>query len=381
MNLVKKIKIVINNPDNEIRKSQYRFIRDSQYAQYQGLNRCMGYLMMGYYTNNMDLKSQGFKEHQRTINNSASFFDGINFGIGIDSKSMITQKVKKDFSIAIKNGLASGERNIDNYRRTFPLMTRGRNLKFMYDESKKDILINWVNKIQFKCILGEHKNLKEVKSLLNKIIDEEYNISQSSMYFNNKNELILILTLNIPFKNEKYEPIKNRALEINFGEEVPVYMSISDKPYLKKTLGDSSDFNRMRLQFKARRQRLYKQLKFLKGGRGKKDKFKSIEQLREKQRNFIKTYNHFLSKNIIEFALKHKCEYIFFKHLDKSKNNKQILFNWSYYDLQEKIIYKAERKGLKVRNLDLYSVDNKSELDNDFYINQNIKNNNCELGQ
>ena len=33
----------------------------------------------------------------KTIKNSLNIFDDINFGIGIDSKSAITQKVKKDF--------------------------------------------------------------------------------------------------------------------------------------------------------------------------------------------------------------------------------------------------------------------------------------------
>ncbi|EKQ54350.1 hypothetical protein [Clostridium sp. Maddingley MBC34-26] len=129
MNTVKKIRIIINNPDDEIRKSQYRFIRDSQYAQYQGLNRCMGYLISGYYSNNMDLSCEKFKEHQRRITNSSSIFQGINFGIGIDSKSNIIQRVKKDFKSAIKNGMARGERNVNNYRRTFPLMTKRTKLK------------------------------------------------------------------------------------------------------------------------------------------------------------------------------------------------------------------------------------------------------------
>ncbi|WP_099716607.1 hypothetical protein [Clostridium sp. LS] len=363
MNTVKKIRIIINNPDDEIRKSQYRFIRDSQYAQYQGLNRCMGYLISGYYSNNMDLSCEKFKEHQRRITNSSSIFQGINFGIGIDSKSNIIQRVKKDFKSAIKNGMARGERNVNNYRRTFPLMTRGRNLKFIYDENKKDILINWVNKIQFKCILGENKNLKEVKNILDKVINKEYSVSQSLMYFNNKNELILILTLNIPMKKEKYTPIKDRVLEIDFGKEVPVYMSINDKPYIKKSLGDFSEFNRMKLQFKARSKRLYEQLKFSKGGRGKKDKFKSIEGFREKQRNFIKTYNHFLSKNIVEFALKHRCEYICLKKLDKSRENN----SWSYYELEEKIIYKAERKGIIVKKID--SSDMCDKFNENEYVN------------
>ncbi|WP_297425579.1 hypothetical protein [Clostridium sp.] len=348
MNRVIKIKIVVNNDIYEIRKNQYKFIRDSQYTQYQGLNRCMGYLMMGYYANNMDLKSEGFKEHQRTITNSANFFDGINFGTGIDTKSLITQKIKKDFSIAIKNGLASGERSVNNYKRTFPLMTRGRNLKFKYDENNKDILIDWINKIQFKCILGEKKNSLELKQILGKVINKEYSISQSSLYFNNKNELILMLTLNTPIEKENYTPVKDRILEVIFGVEVPIYIYISDKPYIEKTLGDFSEFNRMRLQFKARNKRLYRQLKYSKGGIGKKDKFKSIEQFREKQRNFTKTYNHFLSKNIIEFALKNRCEYIYLEKLEKEIINKVALSNWNYYNLQEQIMYKAERHGIMV---------------------------------
>lgn len=79
MNIVKKIRIVINNPDNEIRKKQYRFIRESQYAQYQGLNRCMGYLISGYYLYNMDLNCEKFKEYSRKLTNSSSIFKGINF--------------------------------------------------------------------------------------------------------------------------------------------------------------------------------------------------------------------------------------------------------------------------------------------------------------
>ncbi|WP_160360920.1 hypothetical protein [Clostridium chromiireducens] len=61
-------------------------------------------------------------------------------------------------------------------------MTRGRNLKFKYDENNKDILIDWINKIQFKCILGENKNSLELKQILNRVISKEYSISQSLLY-------------------------------------------------------------------------------------------------------------------------------------------------------------------------------------------------------
>lgn len=107
---VRKVRLIVNNEEPEEINRTYKFIRDSMYAQYQGLNRCMGYLLSGYYANGMDIKSDGFKNHMKTIKNSLNIFEDINLGIGIDSKSAITQNVKKDFSTFLKNGLAKGER-------------------------------------------------------------------------------------------------------------------------------------------------------------------------------------------------------------------------------------------------------------------------------
>ena len=105
---------------------------------------------------------------------------------------MITQKVKKDFSTALKNGLAKGERNVTNYKRTFPLMTRGRDLKFFYKED--DVCIKWVNKITFKVLLGTKKcNNLELRHTIHKIINGEYKIGQSSLEFNKNNKLIVMI--------------------------------------------------------------------------------------------------------------------------------------------------------------------------------------------
>ena len=347
MFIARKIKITINCDDEELRKQQYKFIRDSQYAQYQGLNRCMGYLMSGYYANSMDIKSQGFKDHQKTITNSLAIFNGIDFGKGIDSKSSITQKVKKDFSAALKNGLAKGERSSINYKRTFPLMTRGRDLKFSYNNDD-EVIINWVNKIQFKCILGEHKNSLELKHTLHKVINKEYKVGQSSLEFDRNNKLILNLTLDIP-ENNKNEKALGRVCGVDLGLKVPAYCSISDNSYIRRSFGTFEEFAKNRQQFKARRIRLQKQLQACKGGKGRKDKLKAMNQLRDKEKNFAKTYNHFLSHNIVKFANDNKCEYIHLEKLEGTHLENKLLGLWSYYQLQEQIEYKAERVGIKVK--------------------------------
>ncbi|MBU5486959.1 hypothetical protein KQI77_02110 [Clostridium sp. MSJ-8] len=48
-------------------------------------------------------------------------------------------------------------------------------MKFRYSDDGKEILIGWVNKIQFKCVLGDHKNRSELEHTLRKVINKEYN--------------------------------------------------------------------------------------------------------------------------------------------------------------------------------------------------------------
>lgn len=347
MNVVRKVKVIIDNDDDELRKEQYNFIRESQYAQYRGLNLAMGYLLSGYYANGMDVKCDGFKEHQKSITNSLEIFEDIPFGKGIDTKSAITQKVKKDFSTALKNGLAKGERTATNYKRTTPLMTRGRDLKFSYN-SEDEIIVKWVNKIKFKAIVGDVKNI-ELKHTLHKLINGEYKLGQSSLYFNKSNELILILTISLPDVKVKNVFKSGRTLGVDLGINVPAYMAVNDAPYIRRRLGSYSEFAKQKAQYKSRRERLNKQLNAAKGGKGRKDKLKALDRFKEKESNFSKTYNHFLSRKIVDFAIKNECEFINLEKLENLSLDSKVLGMWSYYDLQTKIKYKAEMVGLKVR--------------------------------
>ena len=365
MNIVKKIKLRIIDNDKELSKKnflgfteeqkkdlinkQYKFIRDSQYAQYLGFNRAMGFLMAGYYANNMDVKSEGFKEYQKNLTNSLYIFDNITFGVGIDSKSLIVQRVKKDFSTALKNGLAKGERSVTNYKRTYPLLTRHRNIKFLYAENELDVYIDWVNKIRFRCELGDHKNSLELQHTLRKVITGEYKVSDSSIEFNKKNELILNLNLNIP--ETKTEFIKDRTLGVDLGMAISAYVSISDSPYIRKGFGSYEEFSKVRNQFKARRKRIQRQLALANGGRGRRKKLHSMEFLKDKEKQFAKTYNHNLSKRIIDFALKNKCEYINLEDIKSNSLEDRILGQWGYYQLQEQIEYKSKLVGIKVRKV------------------------------
>ena len=348
---VRKLKLTIIGTDEE-RAEGYKFIRDSQYAQYQGLNLAMSILSSAYLESNRDIKSDIFKEAQKSLTNSNPIFDNIGFGTGIDTKSAITQRVKKDFKTSLKNGLAKGERTITNYKRDYPLLTRGRDLKFQYKDD--DIIIKWVNKIQFKVVLGSGKikeNKIELQYTLHKIINKEYKVGQSSLQFDRNNNLILNLNLDIPY-NPKNETVEGRTLGVDLGIKYPAYMCLNDDTYKREHIGSIDDFLRIREQMQDRRRKLQHDLKFIKGGKGRKKKTQALDRLRDKEKNFATTYNHMISKNVVEFAKKNQCEYINMEKLTKDGFNNKILRNWSYYQLQQYIEYKAEREGIQVRYID-----------------------------
>ena len=347
---VRKLKLIIVNSDDKARNNQYKFIRDSQYAQYQALNLGMGYMMAGYLACNRDIKSEEFKEWQKGLKNSNPVFQGIEYGKGIDTLSAVTQKIKKDFSTSLKNGLAKGERSSINYKRNFPLMTRGRNLNF-YEEDG-DIFIKWVNKILFKVVFNKRKeNTIELQHTLNKVINGEYKVSQSSLEFDRNNNLILNLTMDIPFKKQE-EFVEGRVLGVDLGIAVPAYVCLSDDTYKRKPIGSYEDFFKVRKQFKERRERFQRQLKMVKGGKGRNKKLQALNSFREKERNYAKTYNHNISKMIIDFAKQHKCKQINIENLSGNSFDEKILSSWSYYELQQMITYKAERIGINVKKVE-----------------------------
>lgn len=344
---VRKLKLIITNEDKKIINEKYTFIRNAQYAQYQGLNLAMSILTNAYLSSNRDIKSDMFKDAQKSLTNSNILFKDIPFGRGIDSKSCITQKVKKDFKASLKNGLARGERTITNYKRTFPLMTRGRDLKFCYEND--DILIKWVNKIVFKVVLGrKDKNYLELRHTLNKVINKEYKVMQSSIYFDKNNKLMLNLTLDIPY-NKDAEYVENRTLGVDLGLKYPAYVCLSDNTFIRQHIGESLELLKQRQQFRNRRKRLQQQLRNVNGGKGRNKKLSALNKLSDCERNFAKTYNHMISKRIVEFAKNNKCQFINLENLAKDGFKDNILSNWGYYELQNMIEYKAERENIKVR--------------------------------
>lgn len=75
----------------------------------------------------------------------------------------------------------------------------------------------------------------------------------------------------------------------------------------------------------------------------------SLERLKKRERNWVQTYNHKISKQIVDFAIKNKAQYINIEDLSGFDSSQFVLRNWSYFELQQFIEYKANKYGIIVR--------------------------------
>lgn len=263
---------------------------------------------------------------------------------------MVVIKVKQDYSNNFAD-IVTGKISLMNYKQDNPLMITGQCLKVFKDEDKYFIKI--MAGFELEVVLGSRRNenKEELIITLERCISGEYKVCQSQIQFDNNNNVIFNLVIDIPTKT-KYTPVPGRVLGVDLGIKYPAYMAINDSPNIKQSLGSIDDFMRVREQMQARKRKLQQALTLTKGGKGRKKKTQALDRFRDKERNWVKTYNHQLSAKIVQFAKKNKCEFINMEKLTKDGFGNKLLRNWSYYELQQMVEYKAKKEGIEVRYID-----------------------------
>lgn len=363
--ITRKIQLYPVGNEEEISRV-YKYIRDGMYAQYQASNLLMGQLASEYFKRNRDLKSEIFKKSKKEIlKNSNPIFRNIDFPKGNDTISAVVQKVKADFDTAIKNGLARGERTITNYKRTNPLIVRNRDLGFYYEyksyndfleklfDSDLEVFIKWVNKIKFKIVFGNPHKSHELRCVIQNIFEEAYKVQGSSIQFDKTGKKI-ILNLSLAIPKKRMELDENTVVGVDLGVAIPAVCALNNDEYARKFIGSKDDFLRVRAKIQSQKKRLQRSLKNSSGGHGRNKKLKPLDRFTEYEKNFVQTYSHMVSKRVVDFAVKHNAKYINVEDLEGYRASDFILRNWSYYQLQQYITYKAGIYGIEVRKINPY---------------------------
>lgn len=358
----KKIQLIPMG-DREEKDRVYKYLKDAIYNQHHILNTYMSQMGCVYYKYNKDIKNADYKEEVKAIfrNTNTAIYD-MPQAKGLGMAGNCGMRVKKDFSTALKNGLAKGERNLPFYKRNYPLLAPSRFLRFYTTKEefmddggifreREIYAIKFVNGINFKVVIGgSGKRDWFLPSLLNSIISEpdNYHVCDSKIQIVKGGKLILNLTVKINKEIEKYEPVKGRVMGLALGYDKCLTAALSDSDEVF-TIGDNlkESIVEKRIQIQEYNRSLQKSLRYTQGGHGRNRKLRKFNERGSYESNIVRNFNHILSNQVVEFAQKHKVETIIIEDVNKDMLEAYpvLLRNWSYYQLTQFITYKAERTG------------------------------------
>lgn len=268
------------------------------------------------------------------------------FNTGVD-------KGYADFKNDFK-GLMSGEKSARLYKKNSNLDVRldntdNREIKnFRFEKNK--YYFDVTSEFTLAVNLGRKPSQAgQAKKTLEDVLNGNYVKRCDSMIRKEGNKVYLLLVL----QQEVNEMLldKNRIMGIDLGMDIPAYVSMEFKPEWGRAFGNKKELLDFKTKIKALKDREKHKSVYARGGHGRKRKLKNnhLEALKSRESNFSKTYNHTLSKQIVDYAVKNNIGTIRMEKLDsKGFKDKKVLGNWTYYQLQTMIENKASLKGIEI---------------------------------
>ena len=280
----------------------------------------------------------------------------------------LNQNIIKTYN-SYKTEIKFGERTIPNFKKglpvPFPIKYNG-NLQIC----KRDDGTIFVRlpgkkgqKWHLEWDLDFGRDRSNNREIVERILNGTYDVGNSSIQETRSRKRFLLLVVKIPKeRNVSLDP--NRVAGIDLGINIPLYAALNDNEYARSRIGSRDQFLDVRNRMEAQLHKLQANLRnSTAGGRGRGHKLQALERFKEKERNWVRLQNHIFSKGAIEFAVKNNAGVIQMERLTgfgrdgngEVKNDRKFLLrNWSYFELQQLIEYKALAAGIEVRYVDPY---------------------------
>lgn len=379
MVITRKIQIVPVGDEDEVNRV-YKYIRDDIEVQNRGMNQYISTLYSSFLCDITKNDRKELHDLYSRISNSkkgSAYDKTMEFQKGLPLANQITRAVESDFSKAINDGLRYGKVSLPTYNLNNPLLTHPdycrllkknkRNngtyhnylsheefLNHLY-KSDLEIFLKFTDNILFKYKFGSVSKSLELRSVFQKIFEEEYNINGSQIQLKPRDngvgeDIFLLLAIDIPPVEHYLD--ENVVVGVDLGQAVPATCAINTKYQPREYIGDGSVFLHHKQKYENQRRQLYKNLALCNGGHGRKKKLRKTKIRSKAESNFTDSYCHHISKKVVDFAIKNNAKYINIEDLTGiNKKDKILGERWKYYTLQQDIKYKAEKHGITVRKI------------------------------
>lgn len=250
--------------------------------------------------------------------------------------------------------ILKGNKDIPSFKQNQPIPVSNQRIKLIdarhisfpiFSKDKMKSLGLNVNKGQ--PIVKFKTNNKYTKHVIKSILNGQYIIRDSHIQIDKKS-----IYINLVYKDTQVKQVavdKNKILGLDLGISKAVTMQVDDTK--KHDYIDGGEIEAFRQRINKQRRQKQNQLKYCsdnRHGHGRKTLLKPLKNLEHKIENFKNLTNHRYSKYIVDYAIKNGCGTIQMEDLTGISSHDSFLKTWSYYDLQEKIKYKAQEYGIDV---------------------------------
>ena len=288
-------------------------------------------------------------------------------GIDTGNISQTMQFVKKRYNTD-KKEIFKGNKTLPNFKRDIPIFIYNRRYNIIETDKGLGVKISFfdLNKLKelgikkgdrIKFLFPKIDNSS--KAILRNILGGIYKQGAMQITYNSRKKKWLC-TISYSFEPKEKKLDDNLVMGIDLGITKVATMSIYDKDkedyikikYSERTI-DGTELIHYRQKIEARRKAISISSKWASDsriGKGYKNRMKNVNKIGDKYNRFKDTYNHRISRYIINLALKYNVKTIQMEDLTgfSEQQSESLLKNWSYYDLQNKITYKAQENGIEV---------------------------------
>ena len=355
--LTRRIQLLINSRDKEVIKESYQKLYDWRYACYRAANYIFTHLYLQEQLKELFYLTDGAKVKLADMNKDA---DGIlNVSKMTTTYQVLSRKFKGEVPIAIMSSLnmtlfryfnnerqayLKGERSLRNYKKDIPIPLAGkdlRNLQLAQDERNVTFTLFGV---PLRTYLGG--DFSDKKVLLQKMMAGEVKLCSGSIQLKD-NKIYFLAAFRI--KKEKHPLDETIIAEANLSIDYPVTVTVAKSHY---TIGNKEEFLYRRLAIQSARLRVAKGITYNSGGKGRAKKLRVLERYEETEKNYVSNRLHVYSRKLIDLCIRHGAGTLLLAGQQEkeeiAKEDGFLLRNWSYYELKEKIMYKAEKAGITV---------------------------------
>jgi IS605 OrfB family transposase len=364
--ITRKIQILVNYDDKEKRIDYYKKLREWNQIVDKGSNLISTHryvqsqlVSLIYLSENIKMKiADSAKDETGILNTSSmnslykvlsSMFKG---DIPTDILSCLNQKISRTFT-ENKKDIVTGKKSLMSFRRNQPVPFSAvamRQIEPLVKDEKAtgDYTFNLFG-IPMKTYFG--RDMSQNKVIFERMLAGEYKMNSSSYQFDGEK---LFLRLTVSFPKNQTELIDGRVCEATLDFDTPIIAKLPDskRESALYQIGNKEEFLHQRLAIQNGLHRLQKNLKYVKGGKGRR-KLQKLDAFEKAEKNYIRTKLHTYSHLLVKYALQNKCAIIILKNYEAVKDaanaNKELLLrNWNYYGLSEFVKYKASMYGIVV---------------------------------